>query len=73
MGFVLDTGSGDDWPALQVALVPYMMGYGVIAKRLHADPKTLREGEHYWKWIEIYAAKDSDEAVLLGSGISPRT
>jgi thiaminase len=66
--FVLDTGSSDDWLALQVALAPCLIGYGVIAKRLYSDPKTLREGNRYWKWIENYAAEDYDEAVRLGIG-----
>jgi thiaminase II len=66
--FVLDTGSSDDWLALQVALAPCLIGYGVIAKRLYSDPKTLHEGNRYWKWIENYAAEDYDEAVRLGIG-----
>jgi len=66
--FVLDTGSSDDWLALQIALAPCLIGYGVIAKRLHADSNTLREGNRYWKWIENYAAEDYDEAVELGIG-----
>jgi thiaminase len=66
--FVLDTGASDDWPALQIALAPCLIGYGVIAKRLFADPKTLREGNRYWKWIENYVAEDYSEAVVLGIG-----
>jgi thiaminase II len=66
--FVLDTGASDDWLALQVALAPCLIGYGVIAKRLHADPNTLREGNRYWKWIQNYAADDYAEAVELGIG-----
>jgi thiaminase II len=69
--FVLDTGSSEDWLALQVALAPCLIGYGVIAKRLFADPKTLREGNRYWKWIENYAAADYSEAVELGIGMAP--
>jgi hydroxymethylpyrimidine/phosphomethylpyrimidine kinase / thiaminase len=66
--FVLDTGSSDDWLALHLALAPCLIGYRFIAKRLHADPKTLREGNPYWRWIENYAAEDYSEAVELGIG-----
>jgi hypothetical protein len=45
-----------------------LIGYGEIAKRLHADPKTKREGNIYWKWIENYVADDYSEAVRIGSG-----
>jgi thiaminase len=69
--FVLDTGSSDDWLALQVALAPCLIGYGVIAQRLFADPKTLRKGNRYWKWIENYAAADYSGAVELGIGRAP--
>jgi thiaminase II len=66
--FVLDTGSSEDWLALQVALAPCLIGYGQIAKRLYSDAKTVREGNRYWKWIENYAAEDYTEAVELGVG-----
>ena len=66
--YVLDIGQSQDWLALQVALAPCLIGYGDIAKRLHADPKTKREGNIYWKWIENYVADDYREAVSVGSG-----
>jgi thiaminase len=56
-----------DWLALQVALSPCLIGYGEIAKKLHADPKTKRERNIYWKWIENYVADDYQEAVRVGS------
>src|SRR5690242_2581146 len=49
--YVLDIGQSQDWLALQIALLPCLIGYGIIAKRLHQDPKTIREGNKYWKWI----------------------
>lgn len=49
-------------------MAPCLIGYGVIAKRLHADPRTKREGNIYWKWIENYVAEDFVEAVQVGSG-----
>lgn len=66
--FVLDIGMSQDWLALQIALAPCLIGYGEIAKRLYADPKTKREGNIYWKWIENYVADDYVEAVMVGSG-----
>lgn len=59
-----------DWYALQIALAPCLLGYGEIAKRLHADSKTKREGNIYWKWIENYVADDYVEAVNVGRGKS---
>jgi thiaminase len=53
---------------LQVALSPCLIGYGEIARRLHADPQTKRKDNLYWKWIENYVADDYTEAVRVGSG-----
>ncbi|KAH8594724.1 thiamine biosynthesis protein-like protein (Thi-4) [Bisporella sp. PMI_857] len=65
--YVLDIGQSQDWLALQIALAPCLIGYGQIAKRLHADPNTKREENIYWKWIENYVAADYVEAVEVGS------
>jgi hypothetical protein len=51
-----------------MALAPCLIGYGAIARRLHSDENTLRQGNQYWKWIENYVADDYTEAVRLGSG-----
>lgn len=66
--YVLDIGQSQDWLALQVAIAPCLLGYGAIAKKIHADPKSKREGNIYWKWIENYVADDYAEAVRAGSG-----
>jgi len=66
--YILDVGQSEDWLALQMALAPCLIGYGVIAKRLYTEEQTLREGNRYWKWIENYVAEDYTEAVQLGSG-----
>jgi thiaminase len=66
--YVLDIGQSEDWLALQMSMAPCLIGYGEIAKRLHADPKTKREGNIYWKWIENYVADDYVAAVNVGSG-----
>lgn len=65
---MLDIGQSEDWFALQISMAPCLLGYGMIAKRLFDDPKTKREGNVYWKWIENYVAEDYVEAVELGSG-----
>ena len=61
-------GQSEDWLALQVALAPCLIGYGAIAKRLHADENSTRTGNKYWKWVENYVAEDYMEAVRTGSG-----
>ena len=64
--YVLDIGLAEDWFALQIALLPCLLGYGMIARRLYDDPKTKRNGNTYWKWIENYVADDYTGAVSLG-------
>lgn len=66
--YVLDVGQSEDWLALQMALAPCLLGYGAVAKMLHAHAETVREGNTYWDWIENYNADDYVEAVRLGSG-----
>lgn len=51
-----------------MALAPCLLGYGAVAKMLHAHAATVREGNTYWDWIENYNADDYVEAVRLGSG-----
>ncbi|KAM3080920.1 trifunctional hydroxymethylpyrimidine kinase/phosphomethylpyrimidine kinase/thiaminase, variant 4 [Clarireedia jacksonii] len=70
--YVLDIGQSEDWLALQMSMAPCLIGYGEIAKRLHADPKTKREGNIYWKWIENYVADDYVAAVKVGSALLER-
>ncbi|KAH0525940.1 hypothetical protein TsFJ059_009338 [Trichoderma semiorbis] len=65
--YVLDVGQSEDWLALQMALAPCLLGYGAVAKMLHAHAETVREGNTYWDWIENYNADDYVEAVRLGS------
>ncbi|KAH9872003.1 hypothetical protein J1614_006263 [Plenodomus biglobosus] len=67
--YVLDVGQSQDWLALQVALLPCLIGYGAIAKRLYEDPSTVRIGSKYWKWIEQYVAAEYREAMMRGSDL----
>jgi thiaminase len=40
--WVLDIGAKEDWFALQVAMMPCLLGYGEIAQFLYHDPNTKR-------------------------------
>lgn len=67
--YVLDIGQSEDWIGLQVALAPCLLGYAALAKQLHADPMTRKDGGNtYWPWILNYVADDYLEAVKTGSG-----
>ncbi|KAH6616302.1 Phosphomethylpyrimidine kinase-domain-containing protein [Boeremia exigua] len=66
--YVLDIGQSQDWLALQVALLPCLIGYGIIAKRLFDDASTLREGK-YWTWIQQYVDTPYVEAMARGSAL----
>lgn len=70
--YILDVGSSEDWFALQIALLPCLIGYGMIATRLHnnQDPSKPKEANRYRKWIENYIAEDYREAIKEGSGMS---
>ncbi|KAH7552562.1 hypothetical protein BM1_08513 [Bipolaris maydis] len=65
--YVLDIGMSQDFLALQIALLPCLLGYGIIAKRLYEDPNTVRTGSRYWKWIEQYVADEYRGAMARGS------
>lgn len=65
--YVLDIGMSQDFLALQIALLPCLIGYGIIAKRLYEDPNTVRTGSKYWKWIEQYVADEYRDAMVRGS------
>ncbi|OMP82669.1 putative hydroxymethylpyrimidine/phosphomethylpyrimidine kinase 2 [Diplodia seriata] len=67
--YVLDIGQSEDWFALQIALMPCLIGYGHIARRLYDDPTTKREGNTYWDWVEQYVAQDYTDAVKAGLDI----
>lgn len=66
--YVLDIGQSQDWLALQVAQLPCLIGYGIIAKRLFDDTNTLKQGR-YWTWIQQYVDKEYMEAVARGSAL----
>lgn len=71
--YVLDIGMSEDWIGLQLALAPCLLGYGVVARQLHADERSVRgETNRYWTWIENYVADDYVQAVKTGSELLER-
>ncbi|KAI5356944.1 putative thiaminase-2/PQQC, pyridoxamine kinase/Phosphomethylpyrimidine kinase, thiaminase II [Septoria linicola] len=67
--FVLDVGMSEDWLALQVALLPCLLGYAVIAKRLKGLQLGRGVGNRYASWIENYVAEDYMRAVRSGCAL----
>ena len=66
--YLLEVGYSEDWLALQVAVIPCMVGYKAIGKHLLESTSTVREGNRYWKWIENYAGDEYNQATDIGSG-----
>ncbi|KAK4138159.1 hypothetical protein BT67DRAFT_437510 [Trichocladium antarcticum] len=66
------TEEKEDWMALQMAMAPCILGYGVIGKQLHADSRSKREGNLYWSWIQNYVAEDYQAAVETESELLER-
>ena len=61
--FVLDRGMAGDILDLYVALAPCVIGYGEIGLALSADPATLKDGNPYLAWIEMYAGEEYQEVA----------
>jgi thiaminase II len=64
--FLLDIGNQEDWLALIIALSPCLFGYIQAAEWLYNDPKSVRVGNNYWRWVENYIADDYRQAVEVG-------
>lgn len=64
--YLLDVGSTNDWFSLQVALSPCLFGYLAAVEALVKDPKSVKTGNKYWKWVENYSADDFREAAVRG-------
>jgi thiaminase (transcriptional activator TenA) len=56
--FVLDRGLAGDRLDLEVALAPCIVGYAEIAAERMADPATLRDGNPYREWLDMYAGAE---------------
>jgi len=67
---VLDIGQSEDWFALQISLLPCLLGYGIIARRLHGLQTTNppKEPNRYLTWINNYIGQDYSEAMEKGCG-----
>lgn len=70
--YVLDIGQSEDWLALQISLLPCLLGYGMIAARLKAEQKANppKQPNRYQTWIDNYVAEDYVAAVKTGRGKS---
>lgn len=68
--YVLDIGQSEDWLALQISLLPCLLGYGMIARRLKEMQRTNppKTPNRYVTWINNYIAADYTEAVKKGCG-----
>ena len=67
--YCLDIGQTEDWLALQISLLPCLLGYNVIARRLDAEQKANppKGGNRYRTWIDNYISEDYIHAVETGS------
>lgn len=48
---------------LHVALAPCLLGYAEIGQRLANDPATVRDGNRYQDWIDMYSGDEYLEAA----------
>ncbi|KAF2167706.1 hypothetical protein M409DRAFT_21859 [Zasmidium cellare ATCC 36951] len=69
--YVLDIGQSEDWLALQISLLPCLLGYGMIARRLKELQRTNppKTPNRYVTWINNYVAADYTEAVKKGCAL----
>lgn len=61
--FVLERGMAGDLLDLHAALAPCIVGYAEIGAWLMEDPSTVREGNPYLAWIEMYAGEEYQEVA----------
>ena len=52
--FVLDRGLAGDRLDLEIALAPCIIGYAEIARERMEDPATMRDGNPYRDWLDMY-------------------
>ncbi|KAK3074358.1 trifunctional hydroxymethylpyrimidine kinase/phosphomethylpyrimidine kinase/thiaminase [Teratosphaeriaceae sp. CCFEE 6253] len=69
--YVLDIGQSEDWLAMQISLLPCLLGYAVIARRLQElqSSLSLAEPNRYATWINNYVAEDYTAAVDKGCAL----
>ncbi|MBO6781776.1 MAG: thiaminase II [Alphaproteobacteria bacterium] len=61
--YVLEKGAQGDLLDLYVALAPCVIGYGEIGARLAGAPATVREGNPYLSWIEMYGGEEYQDVA----------
>ncbi|AGH81064.1 transcriptional activator [Psychromonas sp. CNPT3] len=62
--YVLDTGMSGDVVQLYTALAPCFIGYAQIGRALVMDKRTLKEGNPYTSWIDLYSGDDLQQSTL---------
>ncbi|KAK0305895.1 trifunctional hydroxymethylpyrimidine kinase/phosphomethylpyrimidine kinase/thiaminase [Friedmanniomyces endolithicus] len=67
--YILDIGNSEDWLALQVSLLPCLLGYWVIARRLQSLQASLKSPNRYATWINNYVGEDYTAAVIKGRAL----
>ncbi|WPH02779.1 Hypothetical protein R9X50_00564700 [Acrodontium crateriforme] len=69
--YVLDIGQSEDWLALQISMLPCLLGYGMIARRLSDLQKSNPPSSpnQYLTWINNYIAEDYTAAVKTGCAL----
>ncbi|MGY3688290.1 thiaminase II [Vibrio coralliilyticus] len=65
--YVLDAGMTGDLVDLYAALAPCSIGYAVIGKALIESSDTVREGNPYASWIELYGGEEFQSGVAQGA------
>ncbi|NUW70605.1 thiaminase II [Vibrio coralliilyticus] len=65
--YVLDAGMTGDLVELYAALAPCSIGYAVIGKALIESSDTVREGNPYASWIELYGGEEFQSGVAQGA------
>ncbi|NRB68313.1 MAG: thiaminase II [Vibrio sp.] len=65
--YVLDAGMTGDLVDLYAALAPCSIGYAVIGKALIESDDTVREGNPYASWIELYGGEEFQSGVAQGA------
>ncbi|MDA0149023.1 thiaminase II [Vibrio sp. LaRot3] len=65
--YVLDAGMTGDLVDLYAALAPCSIGYAAIGKALIEDRETVREGNPYASWIELYGGDEFQTGVAQGA------
>ena len=66
--FVLERGMAGDLLDLNVALAPCVVGYAEIGRWLDQDENTVRDGNPYADWIDMYASDDYQKVAAKAIG-----